>query len=421
MRKLVSIFIKYPFYANVIIFIMLVVGTISFMSMKRSFFPELTEKDVFVTVFYPGASPKEMEEGITIRVEESIRGIVGIKEVNSTSSENISSVRITTTGEYDIDETLAEIKNAVDGIASFPVDAERPIVFKQRQATFAIFMGLSGDADRVTLKKYADAIEYKLYNSGLMSQITVGGYPNLELSVEISEENLLRYNLSFDEISKAIAQNNLDISGGQIRSDVEEIMIRSRYRTVEPEEIEQIIIRANPDGSFLRIADVGEVKLQFADVASQSLMNGKPSISFNINKLPEEDLAKISTFCRNLVEEFNETHTDAQMYVTYDFLSMLKGRLNLLYKNGGIGLLLILITLGLFLSLRLSFWVAFGIPASFLSMFILASVYGITINMISLFGMILVIGILVDAAANITITTTTIEIKAFLIFILNSL
>ena len=396
MKKLVSVFVKYPFYANVIIAIMLIVGTMSFLSMKRSFFPEMSEKDVFVSVFYPGASPKEMEEGITIRVEEAIRGIAGIKEVNSTSSENVSSTRITVTGEYDIDETLMEVKNAVDGITSFPVDAERPIVFKQRSATFAMFMGLSGDADRLTLKKYADQIEYDLYNSGIMSQITVNGYPALEISVEISEENLLRYNLTFDEISRAIAQNNLDMSGGQIRSDLEEIMIRSRYRTVKPEEIEQIIIRANPDGSFLRISDVGKVKKQFADVASQSLMNGKPSISFAINKLPEEDLSKISKFCNNLAEEFNDSHNDAELFVTYDFLVMLKGRLSLLYKNGGIGLILILITLGVFLSLRLSFWVAFGIPASFLSMFILAAAYGITINMISLFGMILVIGILVD-------------------------
>ena len=396
MRKLVSIFVKYPFYANVIIFIILIAGIMSFTSLKKSFFPEIKEKDIFVTVYYPGASPKEMEEGITIRVEESIRGIVGIKEVNSTSSENVSSVQITTTGEYDIDETLMEVKNAVDGITSFPVDAEKPIVFKQRQATFAFFLGLSGDIDKVKLKQYADEIEYKLYNSGIMSQITIGGYPNLELSVEIPEETLLRYNLTFNEVIRAISQNNLDISGGQIRSDDEEIMIRSRYRTVEPEEIEKIIIRANPDGTFLRISDVGEVKLQFADVASASLMNGKPVISFNINKLPSEDLAEISAFCKNLVKEFNETHSDATLYITYDFLEMLKGRLNLLYRNGGVGLALILLTLGFFLSLRLSFWVAFGIPASFLSMFILASFYGITINMISLFGMILVIGILVD-------------------------
>jgi len=396
MRKVVSLFVQYPFYANIFIAIVLIAGVMGFLNMKKSFFPESSEKEIFVMVTYPGASPKEMEEGITVRVEESIRGIAGIKEVNSTSSENFARIQITSTGEYDIDETLMEVKNAVDGITSFPVDAEKPVVYKQRSATFAMFMGLSGDADLLTLKKYADQIEYDLYGSGVMSQISVGGYPALEISVEVSEQNLLRYNLTFDEISRAIALNNLDISGGQIRSDEEEVLIRSRSRTVDPEKIAQIVIRANADGSKLRINDVGTVKMQFADVASQSFMNGQRSISFNIQKLPEEDLGDISEFCNNYVEEFNSKHTDAQMYVTYDFLEMLKARLNLLYKNGGIGLILILITLGLFLSIRLSFWVAFGIPASFLAMFILASLYGITINMMSLFGMILVIGILVD-------------------------
>ncbi|MEZ5082308.1 MAG: efflux RND transporter permease subunit [Bacteroidales bacterium] len=214
--------------------------------------------------------------------------------------------------------------------------------------------------------------------------------------MEISEENLRRYNLTFDEVSRAIALNNLDLSGGQIRSDEEEIMIRSRYRTVKPEIIENIIIRGNPDGSYLRIADVGTVNMQFADVASTSLMNQKPSVSIQVFKLPEEDLTAISNFCNEYSEKWNASHEDAKLYVTYDFLEMLGARLSLLYKNGGIGLLLIFITLGLFLSLRLSIWVAIGIPASFGAMFILGIFYGLTVNMISLFGMILVIGILVD-------------------------
>jgi len=364
--------------------------------MNRSFFPERTEKFINVSVFYPGASPKEMEEGITIRIEEALRGIAGLKEVNSTSSENMTSVQVEITGEYDIDETLMEVKNAVDGITSFPVDAEKPIVNKQRSSTYAIFMGLSGDVELLTLKQYANEIEFDLYASGVMSQITLGGFPALEISVEISEENLRRYNLTFDEVSRAIAQNNQDMSGGQIRSDKEEIMIRSRYRTVKPEEIEQIIIRGNPDGSYLRISDVGTVNMQFADVASTSLMNKKPSVSIQVFKLPEEDLTAISDFCNDYADEWNKTHDDAQLYVTYDFLELLGARLNLLYKNGGIGLLLIFIVLGLFLSLRLSLWVAIGIPASFGAMFILGIFYGVTVNMISLFGMILVIGILVD-------------------------
>jgi multidrug efflux pump subunit AcrB len=396
MKKIISVFVKYPFYANIIIFVVLIVGTLSFMNMKRSFFPDVKEKIISISVAYPGASPKEMEEGITVRIEESIRGIAGIKEVTSTSSENFANVQIETTGEYDIDETLMEVKNAIDGITSMPVDAEKPVVSKIRSRSMAMYLGLFGETDLITLKKYADEIENDFYNSGIISQINISGYPALELSIEVSEENLLRYNLTFDEIARAINQNNLDISGGQIRSDEEEMMIRSRYRSVNPKDIEQIIIKANNDGSKVRIKDIGEVKLQFADVANQSYMNGIRSISIQINKLPAEDLSEISEFVNNYITKFNNTHNDAELRVTFDFLDMLKDRLNLLYKNGGIGLLLILITLGLFLSIRLSFWVAFGIPASFLSMFILASAYGITINMISLFGMILVIGILVD-------------------------
>ena len=396
MRKLISVFIRFPFYANIILAIILVLGLFSFLSMNRSFFPDSREKFITISVFYPGASPKEMEEGITVRIEEALRGIAGIKEINSTSSENVTSVQLEVTGEYDIDETLMEVKNAVDGIPSFPVDAETPIVNKQRSVSRAAFMALTGDVDMLILKQYANEIENDFYNSGIISQISITGFPDLEISVEISEENLRRYNLTFDEVSRAIVQNNQDISGGQIRSDEEEIMIRSRYRTVIPEELEKIIIRANPDGTYLRIGDVGTVNMQFADVASTSLMNGKPTVSIQVHKLPEEDLIAISKFCNDYSEEWNETHDDTTFLVTFDFLETLKARLNLLYRNGGIGLLLIFITLGLFLSLRLSIWVAIGIPASFGAMFILAFFNGMTVNMISLFGMILVIGILVD-------------------------
>jgi len=289
-----------------------------------------------------------------------------------------------------------EVKNAVDGITSFPVDAERPIVYKVRRTTNALFMSLVGDVDLLTLKKYADEVELDLYNSGVMSQINISGYPALEISVEASEEDLLRHNLTFGEISRAIALNNRDISAGMIRSDEEEILIRSRAKTYDPDEIGNIILRADPDGRFIRIRDVATLKKQFSEEPSGAYMNGQPSISFQITKLAEEDLSEITAFMKDYIADFNARHEKVKLEITYNFLDMLGDRLNLLYRNGGAGLLLVLIALGLFLNLRLSFWVAFGIPASFLAMFIVAPIYGITINMFSLFGMILVIGILVD-------------------------
>jgi len=345
---------------------------------------------------YPGASPKEMEEGVTTRIEEALRGIVGIKEITSTSSENFSSVKIETTGEFDLDETLIEVKNAVDGVSSFPTAAEKPIIFKRRSRTQAAYMGLSGDVDLLTLKKYAQKIEDDFLGSGIISKITINGYPALEISVEVKEENLLRYNLTFDLISNAIAANNTDVSAGQIKSDDEEILIRSRNRSVDPNVIGDIILRANDDGSFLRIRDIAKVKTKFADVSSYALINGKAGVFFSIEKLGNEDLQDISNFLNDYVEKFNKKNNSVHLDITYDFNSMLNSRLQLLYDNGGIGLLLVIISLAFFLSFRLSLWVAWGIPSSFLAMFVVASISGITINMISLFGMILVVGILVD-------------------------
>ncbi|MCK5741605.1 MAG: efflux RND transporter permease subunit, partial [Chlorobi bacterium] len=396
MRKLIAQFVKHPFYANMIIGIVAIAGIMGYMSMKKSFFPEMVTRNISVSVLYPGASPKEMEEAITVRIEEAIRGIVGIKHVTSTSAENFANVNIETTGEYDIDETLSDIKNSVDGISSMPVDAERPIVRKLRAMSFGLFLGLYGDVDKMTLKKIANEVEYDFLRSGVMSQINVNGLPNLEISIEASEQDLLRYNLTFDDIQTAVALNNTDISAGMIRSEDEEILIRSRRRSVDPNTIEEIILRANPDGSFLRIRDVAKVKIKFEDLATGTKVNGVDGVSFQIQKLISEDLEDMTEFCYTYAEEFNKKYKDIKLEVTYDFNKMLTARIDMLLNNGGIGLLLVVLALALFLSFRLSLWVAWGIPFSFLGMFIIAGMYGITINMLSLFGMILVVGILVD-------------------------
>lgn len=396
MKKIITFIVKYPIYANIIIAVIVLAGGFSLMNMKRSFFPEMTSRIIQISVAYPGASPKEMEEGVTTRIEEALRGIVGIKEINSTSSENFASVSVETTGEFAIDETLMDVKNAVDGISSFPSAAEKPVVYKQRSRTQAAFMGLSGDVDLQTLKKNAQKIEDDLLASGIVSKITINGYPSLEVSVETKEEDLRRYNLTFDIIAAAISTNNLDVSGGQIKSDEQEILIRSRNRSVDPNLIGDIVLRANADGSFLRIRDIAKIKTQFADVSSSAKINGKQGVFFSIEKLGNEDLQKISDYLNKYVEDYNLQNSTLQLDITFDFNTMLDSRLELLLENGGIGLMLVVITLAFFLSFRLSLWVAWGIPSAFLAMFIVASMSGITINMISLFGMILVVGILVD-------------------------
>ncbi|MEN8202788.1 MAG: efflux RND transporter permease subunit [Bacteroidota bacterium] len=400
MRKIVERFVAYPVYANIIIAIAVLAGVYSMTNMKKAFFPETESRYLSVSVFYPGASPVEMEEGVTSRIEEAVRGQIGIKEITSTSVENMATVSIETTGEYPINEVLQEVKNAVDGISSLPSAAERPIVSKRRSMAGAIRLELvpvdGHDMDLMTLKEHAQRVEEDFFNSGVMSQISISGYPSPEISVEIKEEELLRYNITFSEVVRAIQNNNRDVSGGEIKSAEEEFLIRLRSRSAKPDKIGNIVLRGQTDGSYILIRDVAEVKVKFADSPNRQWTNGKPSVSIRVDKLPEEDLDEITEYARHYIKEFNTRNQGVEIIVSRAFLDILKSRLNLLRRNGLMGFALVIIALSMFLSFRLSLWVSIGIPISFLGMFIIASFIGITINLQSLFGMILVIGILVD-------------------------
>ena len=401
MKKIVEYFVKYPIWANAVIFTMVIFGALCYgWVMKRSFFPETDPTTISVGVVMPGASPQEMEEGITIKIEEALKGIEGVKEITSTSSENNASIIVSLERGVDADEALAEVKNSVDRINSFPTNAERPLVFKVKPRSRTMYLGLRAkegkNVDLFLLKKYAEQIEDEMLASGVISQLNITGYPDIEIAIEVPEATLLRYGLRFEQIAAAVRLNNRDISAGAIKSKEEEILIRSRVKEKMAQKIGNIVLRANEDGSNLRLRDIATIKEQFADVPNGLYLNGKQAVSLEITKLQEEDLEEISIYANNYVKEFNQKHSDVEMVVSFDFFDLLSQRLQMLIDNGIMGLVLVLICLGLFLSLRLSLWVALGIPISFAGMFIIATLMGVTINMISLFGMILVVGILVD-------------------------
>ncbi len=396
MRQLISFITKYTIWSNAIIISVLIFGLISAFTIKKSFFPEVEPNLVLVQVTYPGASPEEMEEGVSLKVEQAIKSIQGIEEVNSTASENLASISIEVVSGYDPETVLTDVKNAVDQINSFPVSIEKPKVFRQKPRGPVIDMILVGDVSLETLKRYADGVRDDLLASNIISQITITGFPDQEISIEIPEETLLRYGLTFDQLANAIRLNNRDISSGSIKAKDEEILIRSRAKKYDPEGIGNIIIRTNADGSILRLVDLAMPKFQFADVPNRTLYNGKPAVTLAISKFPEDDILEIRDYVMAYRDQFNEANQSLQIILDNDRSAYLLARLNILLDNGIIGLVLVLVFLGIFLNTRLSFWVAFGIPFSFLGMLIIAQLMGVTINIISLFGMILVVGILVD-------------------------
>jgi len=398
MRQLISFFIKNPIWANAIIIVTIMFGAISIATMDSSFFPEQEPNRIGISVFYNGASPIEMEEGVTIKIEQALKGISGIEEIYSTSSENIASVSIVAYKDVDLDEVLRDVENAVNSINSFPDGAEKPTVVKQRSFmnSRASFISLSGNVDAVKLKETAIKIEEDLLNTEAISQVLKDGYPATEFSVEVKEEQLLRYNLKFDDVANAIRLNNRDVSAGSVKTEGEEYIIRAKAKQNTEIGIEDIVVRTLPNGSIVTVGDIARVKYQFADSPIKSYVDGKRNVTLTIMKLEDEDLGKISKEVEKYVADFNAKHDDMQLTIMFQFYDMLKQRIDMLVENGIMGLLLVLIILGLFLNLRLSVWVAAGIPISFLGMFIVGSFYGMTINMISLFGMILVVGIIVD-------------------------
>ena len=399
MRNLVKFFIKKPIWANAAIVVTVLFGVYNVMTINKSFFPELDPQTVIVSVAYPGASPEEMEEGVTIKIEQALRGIDGIERINSTSSENMTSIRIKGYENADMDEVYKDVENGVNSINSFPQGAEKPIINRLKSnpmSEMVATLGLKGSKDLWVLKKEGDKIENELYASGLISIIDLRGFPEPELVIDVREQDLLKYNILIDEISLAVQRNNQDLTGGILRNSNEELIIRSRERSTDPDEIAQIVLRTTQDGQKITIGDVANVRFGFSENSYEVFAEGMPAVSIDVKKTPDQDLGAITDFVKEYIADYNQAGNPAELSLEYEFEASLQDRINLLTSNGMVGLLLVLLMLGLFLSTRLSLWVAFGIPFSFLGMFIIANMMGLTINMISLFGMILVVGILVD-------------------------
>lgn len=399
MKELVKFFIKRPLWANAVIVVTILFGVYNLSSMNKSFFPELDPLTVVVNVAYPGASPEEMEEGVTIKIEQALRGIDGVEQITSTSSENVANIQVKGFENADMDEIYKDVENAVSSINSFPQGAEKPVITRLKSnpmSEMVATLNLKGNKDLMVLKKEGDRIENDLFSSGLISLIELNGFPELELIIDVREADLLKYGVLIDEISLAIQRNNQDLTGGILRNDKEELIIRSRERTTDPEEIEAIVLRTTPAGEKITIGDVASARLDFSESSFEVFSEGAPAITIDVKKTPDQDLEQITDFLKEYIADYNQADYPAELSMQYEYNASLQDRISLLTSNGFMGLILVLLMLGLFLSTRLSLWVAFGIPFSFLGMFVIANAIGLTINMISLFGMILVVGILVD-------------------------
>jgi len=396
MKALVTYFIKYPFAGNLLAVVFFLLGWAGISQLNTTVMPQIDPGVITITASYPGASPEEVEKGVTLKIEDNLKGISGIDKTTSSSKENSSVIIVTIESGYDGNLALQDVKNAVDGISSFPVGVESISVKKSEFELLAVNMTLNGDLSLKTLKTYARQIENDLRGIDGISKVSLSGFPDEEIEISIDEEALLAYELTFDDIYNAVANENIELTGGSIKGSDEELMIRVREKNYYSELLKGIIIRSQNEGGTIRLMDVCKVKDKWSETPNRTFVDGNAAIGITVKHTAREDILSISENLKIYANKFNSNHENVKLDILFDNSSSVRVMLDILMDNGLMGFFLVLIFLSLFLNHRLSFWVALGIPISFFGMFMVAAMYGVTLNKISLFGMILVVGILVD-------------------------
>lgn len=396
MRDLIAYFIKYSISGWVLKLLLVVFGLIALGTLSASLFPLSPSRQIQITTVYPGASPEEVEEGIIIKIEDNLKSVTGIEKISSVSNENSGTITIEIFKGQDEAKVLDDVKNAVDQINSFPVGMEPPVVFSVEPRNFAISFAITGDVDLKALKTISRKVEDDLRSNDVITKVALSGFPDEEIEVSVNEDALRAYSLTLQQVMQAVGSANLEITGGSIKGAEEEVLVRAKNKGYYADDLKDIFLKATPDGRVIKLGDVATVTDRWADVPNRSYINADPSVLVTVSNTNDENILKITNAVYDYLDAFNAQNEKVKAKIVSDGSTSLRQRIALLAKNGIIGFVLVLVILAMFLNLRIAFWVALAIPVSFCGMFVLAAFYGLTINVMSLFGMILVIGILVD-------------------------
>jgi multidrug efflux pump subunit AcrB len=388
-----------PVAANLLMVFLLLGGFIMSKQLKQEVFPEIDLDVVNISVPYPGASPAEVEQGIILAVEESVRAVEGVKRVKSTASEGVGRVNVELLLGTDTEQAYADVKAAVDRIQSLPDDAERPVVSLIKPRREVISLILHGDTDERTLFNLAERVRTELLADPEITQVDVIGARPQEISVEISQRNLRAHNLTLEGVADRIRQASVELPGGGIRSPGGEVLLRTDERRDLGREFEQIELVRQPDGAVLRLGEVGDVIDGFADQDLTARFEGERAIRITIYRVGNQTPITVAAATHAYIEKNAKNFPPGITFDTWqDWSELYRDRIDLLLRNAFFGLILVFIALGLFLEFRLAFWVTMGIPISFLGAIFLMPAMDVSVNMISLFAFIITLGMVVDDA-----------------------
>jgi multidrug efflux pump subunit AcrB len=385
--------------ANLLMGFIMLSGLFAMMQTKKETFPEMSLDQVQIQVPYLGATPAEVEDAVCKRIEERVRGLEGVRRVRSTAAEGMGSVSVELERGADMDKLLDDIKNEIDRIDTFPAEVEEPVIKELTRRNQAIDVVLYGDVDEKALKVAAERVRDDLRSSGVISQVELKGVRVDEIAVEVSEEALRRYGLTFAQVADAVRRTSIDLPAGSVESEDGAILLRTQGLMRAGREYEEVVVLTRPDGTALKLKDVATVVDGFEDTDLVSRFNGQPAAVVQVYRIGDQNALDISDYVHQYVEDKRQT-LPAGIDIGYarDDARILRGRIDLLIRNAQLGLVLVFICLSFFLDLRLAFWVMMGIPISFLGAFVLMQPFDASINMLSLFAFIVALGIVVDDA-----------------------
>ena len=385
--------------ANLLMLVLLVGGFIMGQNISKDVFPDFELDLVSISLIYPGASPEEVERGAILAVEEAVQDIEGIEEITATATEGSGTVRIEIIEGEDVSEIAQEVKNAVDRISSFPEDMEDPRVTVPSRKRYVVSLALYGDQTEHVLREMAELVRDRLLMDPGISQVELSGVRDYEISIEISQSALRTYGLTLDGIASIVRRASVDVPGGAIQTEGGDVLVRVRERRDLGKEFGDIAVISAADGTELLLEDIAVIRDDFEESDRFATFNGQPSVMIEVYRIGEQTPVSVSDAVHRQMEEINTILPEGLTLVARnDRSEIYRQRLNLMLRNGYLGLGLVFILLAVFLETRLAFWVSLGIPISFLGSFLILPLIGVTFNMVSMFAFIVTLGIVVDDA-----------------------
>ncbi len=396
---MIAWFAKNGVAANLLLGIIVIAGIFSIKGMKMELFPDFDLDLVSITVPYPGAAPLEVEDGICKQIEEKIWDLSGIKKLVSYSREDEGVVGVQVERGNDPQELADKIKVRVDSILNFPEEAEKPMVEVATQRRRVLAVAIHGNCDEKSLRKIADKTLDDLTNLTGITQVEIAGIRKPEIGIEVSEASLRQYGLSFDQVAQALKRSSIDTPGGVARTSSGETLLRSMGKAQDGKQFEEIRLLSNANGSNVQAGDLANVKDGFEDKVLYTRFSNEPAVTLRVFRVGKQSPLDISERVTDYVDTVKPRLPEGiSMTVWQDSSYYLQGRLEMMIRNAFQGLLLVFLVLSFFLRPSLAVWVALGLPISFMGAFATMGVLDASINLVSLFAFIVVLGILVDDA-----------------------